>query len=57
LANGFENSNVKTANALMRVCIIQGLYKPRTDEEIEGGFSASEDARRERRMARLRGEI
>jgi hypothetical protein len=49
--------NVKTANALMRVCIIKGLYKPRTDDEIESGFSAVEDARRERRMARLRGEI
>jgi DNA-binding NarL/FixJ family response regulator len=49
--------NVKTANALMRVCIINGLYKPRTNEEIEGAFSAAEDARRERRMVRLRGEI
>jgi DNA-binding NarL/FixJ family response regulator len=49
--------NVKTANALMRVCIINGLYKPRTNEEIEGAFSAAEDARRERRLVRLRGEI
>jgi DNA-binding NarL/FixJ family response regulator len=48
---------VKTANALMRVCIINGLYKPRTNEEIEGEFSAAEDARRTRRMLRLRGEI
>jgi hypothetical protein len=49
--------DVKTSNALMRVCIINGIYIPRTNEEIEGGFNAVEDARRNRRMTRLRGEI
>lgn len=27
--------NVKTANELIRLCIINGIYAPRTNEEIE----------------------
>lgn len=48
--------DVKTANALMRECILKGLYKPRTDQEIKDDINAFEVSRRERRLVRLRGE-
>jgi two-component system, NarL family, response regulator DegU len=45
---------VKTANELMRLSILDGFYTPRTNEEIQAEKDESEKDKLERRLQRLR---
>ncbi|MEY4287852.1 MAG: hypothetical protein RL511_1941 [Bacteroidota bacterium] len=47
---------VKTSNELMRLCILDGLYKPRTNEEIQAEKDVLLQEKLERRKRRLQGE-
>lgn len=47
---------VKTSNELMRLSILDGFYKPRTNEEIQAERENNEKEKLERRLNRLRKE-
>ena len=44
---------VKTSNELMRLCILDGFYKPRTNEEIQAEKDVLLQEKLERRKARF----
>ena len=47
---------VKTSNELMRLSILDGFYKPRTNEEIQAERENNAKEKLERRLNRLRKE-
>ena len=46
--------DVKTSNELIRLSIIDGLYTPRTNEEIQAEMDGLAQQREERRLTRLK---